>query len=288
MRGVARQAATVLEMIKFQHTVFALPFALTGMILAARGLPPLRTIWWILAACVCARTAAMSFNRWADAELDARNPRTAIRAIPSGQLSRGFVLVFAVVSAALFVLCAAFINRLALLLSPVALVVLLGYSYTKRFTSLAHFVLGLALGIAPIGAWIAVRGRLDAVPLLLGLAVMLWTAGFDFIYACQDYEVDKREGLRSIPVTLGISGALAFSNLLHVLSIAALCAVGWLGQLHSVYFLGVAVVAGLLVWEHLLVNPRDLSRIDVAFFTVNSWVGVAIFAFTSLDLYLHI
>lgn len=278
-------------MIKFQHTVFALPFALTGLVLASRrsgGWPDIWTAGWVIAACVFARTAAMGFNRWADAQLDARNPRTAIRAIPAGLLSKEYVLAVTVVSALLFVLCAGMLNRMALLLSPVALGVLLGYSYCKRFTSGAHFVLGLALGIAPIGAWVAVRGELAAVPLLLGLAVLLWTAGFDIIYACQDVEVDGREGLHSIPSRLGIGRALILSRLLHVSAVAALGGVGILAGLHWPWFMGVVVVGVLLISEHVLVNPRDLSRINLAFFTVNSWVGVAMFVFTALDLVLYV
>ncbi|MBX7245536.1 MAG: putative 4-hydroxybenzoate polyprenyltransferase, partial [Candidatus Sumerlaeaceae bacterium] len=216
MKAALKSTGIVLEMIKFQHTLFALPFALAGAILAAGGLPDARTFLWIIAACVFARTAAMSFNRWADAGLDARNPRTATRAIPAGQLSGGFVLCFALINAALFVWAAAMLNSLAFYLSPVALVVLLGYSYTKRFTWMAHFVLGLALGIAPIGAWIAVRGSLSIEPLLMGLAVLVWTAGFDLIYACQDIEVDSREGLYSIPSRFGAKLALRWSGCRHI------------------------------------------------------------------------
>ncbi len=286
MRSFIRRTGTVLEMIKFQHTVFALPFALTGMILAARGLPGWRTIAWILLACLFARTAAMSFNRWADAELDARNPRTATRAIPAGALPRGFALAFALASACLFVLSAAMLNWPALVLSPAALAVLLGYSYAKRFTSLAHFVLGLALGIAPIGAWIAVSGKLSLTPLLLGAAVLLWTAGFDIIYACQDYHVDLREQLHSVPVALGIPRSLALSSQLHIACILVLAGAGFAAHLHWPYYAGCAGVAALLTIEHRLVNKNDLTRINIAFFTVNSWVGVVILAFTAADVFL--
>ena len=282
-----RSAAVLLEMIKFQHTVFALPFALTGAVLAADGIPALRVLALVVAASVCARTAAMSFNRWADAAIDARNPRTADRAIPTGQLRRPFVLAVALGSAALFVLCAAMLNPLALSLSPVALLVLLGYSYTKRFTWAAHFVLGLALGIAPIGAWIAVRGDLAAAPLLLGLGVMLWTAGFDLIYACQDHDFDVREGLHSIPARFGIAAALGASRALHAAAVAAFVAAGMTVGAGVPYFAGVAVAAALLLAEHLIVNPRDLTRINVAFFTVNSWVGVVIFVATAADLWMR-
>ncbi len=287
MRRAFQSAATLLEMIKFQHTVFALPFALTGALLAAGGLPPWRVTAWILAACVFARTAAMSFNRWADAEVDARNPRTATRAIPAGQLSRSFALATALACAALFVLSAAMLNRLALALSPLALVVLLGYSFTKRFTWLAHFVLGLGLGIAPVGAWVAVRGEIGLVSLLLCLGVMVWTAGFDLVYACQDAEFDTREGLYSVPSRFGVRAALTLSAAMHVLCIAALAGAGILAGAGAAYFAGVAVVGALLVAEHRIVTPHDLTRIDIAFFTVNSWVGMAVFAFTALDLWLR-
>lgn len=280
-----RQTGEVLEMIKFQHTVFALPFALSGMIVAAEGWPPVRVIGWIVACCVFARTAAMAFNRWADAEIDARNPRTADRALPAGRLSGRFALGAALVSAALFVASAAMLNSLALILSPVALAVLLGYSYTKRFTSLCHFVLGLALGIAPIGAWVAVRESLDLAPLLMGLGVLLWTAGFDLIYALQDRDFDAREGLHSIPVRLGASGTLTLSAALHAGAVAALASVAALTPLGVPYLLGVAAVAALLAVEHFLVRPDDLSRVPIAFFHVNSAVGLVMFGFTALDVF---
>jgi 4-hydroxybenzoate polyprenyltransferase len=285
MRRILDHAATVLEMIKFQHTVFALPFALTGMVMAANGLPTIRQAFWIVAAAVFARTSAMSFNRWADADIDARNPRTSVRAIPAGLLSKRYVFLFTIVSAVLFVISAGMLSKLALALSPVALGVLFGYSYMKRVSALSHFVLGLALGIAPIGAWIAVRGEFDLVPLLLGLAVLLWTAGFDLIYACQDFDFDRTEGLFSFPAKYGIGRALQLSVLLHAACIIVLTAAGWVYGFGGLYYVGVAVVAVLLIAEHLLVNPRDLSRINIAFFTVNSWVGTALFIFAAADVF---
>ncbi|MCX7717356.1 MAG: putative 4-hydroxybenzoate polyprenyltransferase [Candidatus Sumerlaeaceae bacterium] len=285
MRWFLRQTATVLEMIKFQHTVFALPFALIGALLAAGGLPPMRTTVWIVAACVFARTAAMAFNRLVDAPIDARNPRTATRALPSGALSPGFAAGLVVLSCGLFVLSAAMLNTLALTLSPVALAVLLGYSYTKRFTWLSHWVLGLALGLAPAGAWIAVAGGLAAPPLLLCLGVMFWTAGFDLIYACQDRDFDVREGLFSVPARFGVARALWLSSTLHVICVGCFFVAGWSAGAGWIYHLGVAAAAVLLVVEHRLVNPNDLSRIEAAFFTVNSWVGVTLLAFTALDLW---
>ncbi|AXA35206.1 MAG: putative 4-hydroxybenzoate polyprenyltransferase [Candidatus Sumerlaea chitinivorans] len=278
--------ATLLEMIKFQHSVFALPFALSGMLLAGHGWPGLATIFWIVTACVFARTAAMSFNRWADAAIDAKNPRTATRAIPAGKLSRNFALVVTLLSSALFVISAAMLNRLALWLSPVALFVLLGYSYTKHFTSASHFVLGLALGIAPAGAWIAVRGSLDLPPVLLSAAVLTWTAGFDLIYACQDYEFDRAHGLYSIPARFGLRWALRLSALLYLSTVLLLIAVGVAMHLGSWYYVGVGLVAALLTIEHLIVDPRDPAKIHAAFFTVNSWVGLVLFVFCCLDVFL--
>jgi 4-hydroxybenzoate polyprenyltransferase len=275
----------MLEMIKFQHTIFALPFALTGMLLAARGIPRAWTVLWIVAAAVFARTAAMSFNRWADAAIDARNPRTSARAIPAGVLSRNFALWTAIVASALFILSAGMLNALALALSPVALAVLLGYSYTKRLTSLSHFVLGLALGIAPVGAWVAVQGNISLVSILLGIGVMLWTAGFDVIYSCQDYDIDRSEGLRSIPASVGLRSALRISSVLHVLAVGALAGAGLLAGLGWLYYAGVGIAAALLLAEHMVVNPSDPSRIELAFFTINSWVGVSILVFTALDLF---
>ncbi len=283
-----RNSRTVLEMIKFEHSIFALPFALTAALLALRGLDlsPGQIAWklaWIVVAMVAARSAAMAFNRVVDAEIDARNPRTKTRAIPAGQLSRGFTWGFIVFWSAVFVAAAAMLNPLCLKLSPVALAVVLGYSYTKRFTSLAHLVLGLALGIAPMAAWIAVRGSLDPVILLLSAAVTLWVAGFDIIYSCQDSDFDRAAGLHSIPARSGIRNALLLARLLHVAMIGLLVwlwlamALGWAG------LAGVAAVAALLVWEHSLVSADDLSKVDAAFFTVNGYVSVLFFLFWAVD-----
>jgi 4-hydroxybenzoate polyprenyltransferase len=287
MRALLKKTSVLLEMIKFQHTIFALPFALVGMLLAARGLPRWGTVTWIVACCVFARTAAMCFNRWADAELDARNPRTAMRAIPAGQLPKQVVLALAAICSVLFIASAAMLNQLAFALAPVALIVLLGYSYCKRFTALSHVVLGLALAIAPMGAWIAVRGTFALPPMLLSFAVLVWTAGFDLIYSCQDVEVDKAEGLFSVPARYGVGPALALSRVLHVMCIIGLVFAGRTAHLHTLYYIGVAAVAALLVAEHLVVNPRDMKRIEIAFFTINSWVGVVIFVFTAADIALY-
>lgn len=284
MKTTASNIRTTLEMIKIEHTLFALPFAFLGALLAARGLTAsgLPTVWqalWITAAMVGARSAAMAFNRIADREYDAANPRTAARAIPAGRLSVGFVWAFTLASAALFFVAAAMLNRLALLLAPVALGSVLLYSYTKRFTALSHVVLGWCLSIAPTGAWVAVRGAIDSpVPLLLSLVVLLWTAGFDVLYACQDYDFDRRAGLRSVPARLGIGRALWVSRLLHAGAFAALVGLYFLTGLGWAALAGVAATGALLVYQHTLVRADDLSRLNAAFFTTNAFVSVILLA----------
>ena len=280
MTALFSRAVLYGRMIKFSHSVFALPFALTAAAMAAGGRVPWRELPWIVVAMVGARSAAMGFNRLADHAIDARNPRTAGRELPQGRLSRVEVWAFVALSAAALVGAAAMLNPLCLVLSPVALAVVFGYSYTKRFTSLSHLVLGLALSIAPVGAWLAIRGRFEAAPVVLALAVMAWVAGFDTIYSCQDVEFDRREGLRSIPARLGVARALAVARVLHVLAVALLAALYALVPLHPVYLAGVLGVAGLLAYEHSLVSADDLSRIDAAFFTVNGWISVGYLAFT--------
>lgn len=278
---------TTLEMIKIEHTLFALPFAFLGAVLAARGLPSAYQIIWITVAMVGARSAAMAFNRLADREIDAANPRTAMRALPAGLLSAQFVGLFTLVSAAIFFLAAYMLNQLTLLLSPVALASVLLYSYTKRFTSLSHLVLGWCLSIAPTGAWIAVRGTIDSpVPLLLSLAVMLWTAGFDVIYACQDYEFDVSAGLHSIPQKLGLAKALWVARVLHIGMFAALLAVYVLSGLHWLGLVGVIATAVLLIYQHSIVKAHDLSRLNAAFFTTNAFVSVILFATVAADIFL--
>jgi 4-hydroxybenzoate polyprenyltransferase len=286
LRPVASRLRTVLEMIKIEHTLFALPFAFLGMLLSARGVPPWRTVFWIVVAMVGARSAAMAFNRLADRHLDADNPRTAGRALPAGQLTPAFVGVFVLVSAALLVVAAWRLNPLAFALSPVALLVLLLYSYTKRFTSLCHLVLGLALSGAPLGAWIAVRGDVRMTPLLLAGAVLLWVAGFDVLYALQDVDFDRRRGLFSIPARLGVRGALALSALFHAgtLVLLSLLPSVYPPGLGTGYWLGVAGCAALLAWQHWVVRPGDLSRLNAAFFTANGVLAVWLFAATAVDL----
>ncbi len=273
---------TTLEMIKWEHSIFALPFALTGAVLAAGGWPHAVQLAWIVMCMVTARTAAMSFNRWADAELDAANPRTATRAIPAGHLSKAFVGSFTAVMALLFVLAAAQLNRLTLLLAPVALMVVLGYSYTKRFTRWSHLVLGLALGIAPAAAWIAIRGSLDPRILVLTAAVLFWVAGFDVLYACQDYEHDRRAGLRSVPQSLGLRGAFQVARGMHVLMLLLLVWLLRLFHLGAIAWAGLAVVAALLLYEHLIVSPNDMRRMNAAFFTLNGIISVLFFCFVAL------
>jgi 4-hydroxybenzoate polyprenyltransferase len=276
-----------LEMVKIEHTVFALPFAFLGAVFAAEGIPRPAQIGWIVAAMVGARSAAMAFNRLVDLPFDARNPRTASRALPSGLLSRAFVAGFVLVSSTLFVFAAAMLNPLAFALSPVALVTVFFYSFTKRFTWLSHFVLGISLGLAPAGAWIAVRGSIELLPLLLGLSVMLWVAGLDIIYACQDLEFDRREALFSVPRRFGLSGALWISAALHLVMLLLLAGIFYQQRLGVLAFAGLGVVGLLLAWEHSIVKPSDLSRANTAFFTINGCISVLLFVTTAVDIVLH-
>jgi len=270
------------RMIRFRHSVFALPFALTAATLAARerGITG-GQVFWIVVAMVAARSAAMGFNRLADRAQDARNPRTSGRELPRGVLSAREVVAFVGVSAAVFVLAAAMLNPLCFALSPVALAIVLGYSYTKRFTAASHLVLGLALAVAPVGAWLAVRGRFETPPLVLALAVLLWVAGFDAIYACQDVEFDRSAGLHSLPARLGVAGALSVARAMHAGAVFLLGLLFWLVPLHPLYLAGVAGVAVLLAWEHSLVRPTDLSRVMEAF-NLNGWVSLGYLACTAV------
>jgi 4-hydroxybenzoate polyprenyltransferase len=277
-RGGFLLLRTTLEMIKFSHTLFALPFALLAAVLAAGGWPPLSTLGKILLAMVGARSAAMAHNRLADRTIDAANPRTAGRALPAGRLPVSFVWLFLLASVALFLAAAASINRATLLLSPVALALLLLYAYTKRFTWASHFVLGLCLAIAPAGAWLAVRGSLELLPILLSLLVMTWTAGFDVIYALQDEQFDRDQGLRSIPARWGPSRALAISAAVHVATAILLIAVWRLSGSGALFGVGVAAMIAGLVYQHTIVKPNDLSRVDAAFFTTNGAVSVILAA----------
>jgi 4-hydroxybenzoate polyprenyltransferase len=276
VRSFLQQLKIILEMIKIQHTVFALPFAFMGALLAARGLPTAGQVFFILLAMVGARSAAMAFNRLADAEVDAKNPRTADRALPRGLVSRGFTLGFIVASSLLFFFAAAQLNPLSLALSPLALAVVLGYSYAKRFTWASHLVLGAALGIAPVAGWIAVRGDLAVIPLVLGLAVLFWVAGFDILYALQDEEFDQKIGLHSLPVRLGRARAMALARRLHLTASLGFLLTGWLAGLGWLYYLA-ALAAGLLLWwEHRILSPQDLTRLNHSFFTLNGSVSLVL------------
>jgi len=278
MPALLHNVRTTLEMIKIEHTLFALPFAFLGAVLAANGLPSARQLVWITAAMVGARSTAMAFNRIADREYDARNPRTSNRALPAGLLSVGFVWAFTLVSASLFFVAAAMLNRLTLMLAPVALASVLLYSFSKRWTLLSHLLLGWCLSIAPTGAWIAVRGALDSpVPLLLSLVVMLWTAGFDVLYACQDYDFDVQAGLHSIPKQFGIARALIIARLLHIGAFVALVALYWITHLGIFALIGVVATAALLFYQHRLVRSDDLSKLNAAFFTTNAFVSLILF-----------
>ena len=271
-------------MVKIEHTIFALPFAFLGAFLAARGFPRPAQIGWILLAMVGARSAAMAFNRLVDLPFDARNPRTAERALPRGLLTRNFVIAFIIASSAVLVFAASRLNRLSLELSPVALGIVLLYSYTKRFTWLTHIFLGISLACAPIGAWVAVRGSMSPSPLILGLAVVLWVAGFDVIYSCQDVEFDRRELLYSIPKRFGVRAALWISAALHLLMLGILGFLFRREGLGIISFSGLTAVGLLLAYEHSLVRPKDLSRANTAFFAINGWISVLLFATTMIDL----
>ncbi len=285
--GLLAKTRTTLEMIKWEHSIFALPFALTAALLAADGFPALSTLGWILVAMVTARSCAMAFNRWADADLDAANPRTRSRAIPAGLLSRRFVLGFTILMAVGFFLAAAELNRLTLELAPVALAVLLGYSYMKRFTRWSHLVLGLALGIAPTAAWIAVRGSLDLRIVVLTAAVTLWVGGFDVLYACQDYDHDRAAGLRSLPQSIGIPAAFWAARVMHLAMLALLCWFALLFHFGLAGWLGIAAAALLLGYEHAIVSPRDLRRLNAAFFTMNGVIALVFLCFVATDLWLR-
>ncbi len=280
---VLRSFHLTLEMIKWEHSIFALPFALTGAVLAAGGWPRWTTLLWIVVCMVSLRTAAMSFNRLVDADIDAANPRTASRALPAGLLTKGFVAVFTLIFLIFFAVGAANLNRLTLLLSPVAAAVVLAYSYMKRLTRWSHLVLGLALGMAPSAAWIAVRGGLDPRIIVLTGAVLLWVAGFDVLYACQDFEHDRTHGLNSLPQAFGLRGAFVLARVMHIFMLVLL---GWLVAL---FHLGPLAIAGavsvglLLLYEHSLVRPDDLSRMNAAFFTLNGVISVVFFCAVAAD-----
>ena len=283
MTGTITKIKIFLEMIKFSHTIFALPFALTGALLAAGGLPSLRQIFWIIMAMIGARTAAMAMNRLIDAEIDARNPRTAIRAIPAGLISRGLTLCFIIAATALMLLAAQMLNPLCLKLAPIALFFLLLYSYCKRFTALAHVVLGVCLAAAPIGAWVAIRGTIDPPALILGAVVLFWVAGFDILYALQDLDFDRSAGLHSIPVLLGVTGSIRTARIFHTIMIALLFTLYNFMHLGTFFLLGMLVAIAMLAYEHWLLRNGDLSKLDAAFFNMNGYISVTIVLFTAAD-----
>ncbi|MBN1918857.1 MAG: UbiA family prenyltransferase [Verrucomicrobia bacterium] len=285
-----RAIRNYLELIRFSHTLFALPFALASMLIAAEGVPPWWTVVLILAAMVTARSCAMALNRLVDADLDARNPRTSLRHIPAGRLRRTPVTVFAVACALAFMATTWFLHpgRLPFLLSPVVIAVFVFYPFTKRLTALTHFVLGVALGLAPVGAWIAVLGRFDAAPVLFGAAVVCWVAGFDVIYATMDEAFDREAGLRSLVVALGAARALVIARLLHVATLVLLAVLGRVEPVLGLFwFIGLALIAALLVYEHAIIrrHPTDARRINVAFFHVNAVVSLAVLVFAALDVF---
>ena len=285
MENVLRSTRITLEMIKWEHSIFALPFALTGAVLAANGWPPLRTLGLIILCMVAARSAAMAFNRWADATLDADNPRTAMRAIPAGHLSSGFVLAFTIIASAVFLLGTSLLNRLTLELAPIALAIVLAYSYMKRLTRWSHLVLGLALGIAPSAAWIAVRGSYDTRALLLTAIVILWVGGFDVLYACQDYEHDRRAGLFSIPAALGLEGAFWTARAMHLGMVVLLFVLIHAFALGPIAIVGMCLVAILLAYEHSIISPKNLTRMNAAFFTLNGIISVVFFLAITADVF---
>ena len=285
MERVLHSTRVTLEMIKWEHSIFALPFALTAAVLAAGGWPTPRILFWIVVCMVSARSAAMAFNRLADAQLDAANPRTAVRALPAGHLSRGFVGSFTVLSVVIFILGTAMLNRLTLLLSPVALAVVLLYSYMKRITRWSHLVLGLALGIAPAAAWIAVRGSLDPRIVLLTGIVLLWVGGFDVLYACQDFEHDRTAGLHSVPQAFGLQGAFWIARGMHLATAVLLFVFAHVFGMGLVALAGMGLVILLLAYEHVIISPHDLRRMNAAFFTLNGVISVVFFVFVASDVF---
>ncbi|MCL2760533.1 MAG: putative 4-hydroxybenzoate polyprenyltransferase [Desulfuromonadales bacterium] len=282
-KGFAHRIVVFLEMIKFPHTVFALPFAFTGALLAANGIPSWDKVLWIIVAMVGARTAAMGLNRLIDAEIDGKNPRTKGRAIPAGFIGKGTVAFFVALSLLILIYAAYRLNPLCLKLSPIAIFFLFLYSYSKRFTSFAHLILGLCLGAAPMGAWVAIRGDLGLPAILLGAAVTFWTAGFDILYALQDLEFDKKEGLYSIPVKLGVNGSLWLARIFHIIMFGLLVGIYFRMQLGNFFIAGLAISFIMIFYEHWLLRKGDLTKLDAAFFNMNGYISVTIFIATLLD-----
>lgn len=274
-----------IKMIKLEHSLFALPFAFVGMILAANGLPSWNVILWVVVAMVGARSAAMGVNRYADAEIDARNPRTASREIPAGNISKKATLFYILVSLALYFTAAFMLNRLTAILSPIPVLIFILYAYAKRFTNFCHVILGIALGLAPICAWIAVTGSIDTAPFILGGAVILWVAGFDILYAIQDIEYDRKEGLHSIPAVFGTSGSLIIARILHFAAICLFISLMAFTNLGYIYLAGVLLSGALMTYEHSLVSKDDLSKLNMAFFNMNAYISITIMIFTIIDIW---
>ncbi|MFN3480250.1 MAG: UbiA-like polyprenyltransferase [Thermodesulfovibrionales bacterium] len=278
-----QKVSLYLKMIKFSHSIFALPFALTSAIIASKGIPPVKTLFWIIVAMVSARTAAMGLNRVIDMEIDRANPRTAGREIPSGKVRPVEAIIFVAISLALLVLSAYMLNPLCLKLSPLAIAFIILYSYTKRFTWLSHFILGITISAAPVGAWIAVTGALDLRIIPMGIAVVFWLAGFDILYALQDIDFDRSYGLFSIPSRFGIRKSITLSRLCHFIAYLLLMYSGLVLHLSYPYYIGMMITAGLFIYEHSLVKPDDLSKLDMAFFNMNGYISVTVFLFTFLN-----
>ncbi|MCP5006073.1 MAG: UbiA family prenyltransferase [Planctomycetes bacterium] len=285
-RAILSRLSSILTLIKFSHTIFSLPFAIMSAFLAADGLPSLRQILLIICALIMARSCAMTFNRLVDAKYDINNPRTAYRIHLQNYVGKSTLWIFTIICTLLFVACAAGLNRLSLLVSPVALFIIFGYSYTKRFTNLSHFVLGLGLAFSPIGAWVGIRGKFEVAPLILALGVMLWTAGFDIIYSCQDVRHDTKTKLHSIPQRLGIKNSLRLALLLHLLMLPVLFSFAFFTELGLIYIVAVCFVGAMLFYEHSLIKPHDLSKINLAFFTVNGSISIFLMGTTIIDIYI--
>ncbi len=285
LSNVTKKIATIFDLIKFTHTIFSLPFAVMSAFLAAGGMPGIKQLLLILAALVAARSAAMSFNRLVDTGYDIHNPRTAYRITLQKKIGRVNLWIFTILCVALFITFSWLLNRLAFAMSPLAILIIFGYSFTKRFTHLSHFVLGLALALSPIGAWIGIQGTLATPPFLLALSVVLWTAGFDIIYACQDLDHDTQTGLHSLPKRFGIKWALIISSLLHLLMVLVLLLLSWYAHMGILYVIGVGITAALLCYEHLIVKPKDLSKINTAFFTLNGIISLGMMGMTLIDIF---
>lgn len=272
------------KMIKLEHSLFALPFAFTGMFIAAKGIPSLHIIIWVTIAMISARSAAMGLNRLIDAEIDKENPRTSDRSIPKGLITKKKTLIYIIISLLIYFISTYMLNKLTFILSPIPVLIFILYSYTKRFTNLCHIVLGIALGLAPIGAWIATTGNIEISAVILGLSVLLWVAGFDILYAIQDIDFDRKQGLYSIPSVMGIYGALIIARILHTLSFLIFITLKFTASLGSIYLAGILISGAFMVYEHSLVSKNDLSKLNLAFFNINAYISIIILIFTLADI----